>query len=170
MNSYLKDIAKIPLYSENSIPYAETEDDLASKSVPDENPLGIGRISNSIVESATSKRKDSLEQEFDIISDEEVEEIKGELERKSYHAPHAEIYYHNQYPGAGENIDQHNQLLNGHLLYNNNFQAAGVYHAPQEAQSYPAQNQPSMINWAFGKPLVKRIIRGHKIGIPTIFR
>ena len=160
LNSYLKDTAKIPLYSENNIPYAETEDDLASKSVPEENPLGIGRVSH-FVESATAKRKDSIEAEFDIISDEEIEEIKEEIDRNSRRVPPAEIYDSNQYPGAGLHAN-HERNYNSQVMYNSYNQPAGLYTPLQPPQNIPQGNQPSTANWAFGKPLRKRIFKGSK--------
>ncbi|CAI2376631.1 unnamed protein product [Moneuplotes crassus] len=158
MNSYLKNIAKIPLYSENSIPYAETEDDLASKSVPDENPLGIGKVQKGIIPSATCKRKDSIEEEFDIISDNEIEEMKEEFDRRSSHAAPAEIYYSNSYPGAEEaDYNRYSDQQPQYLL--NNGYPAGVYHPPQPIPAYPHQTQPSTANWAFGQPVIKRVMR-----------
>jgi len=150
VNSYLRDIAKIPLYSEGNIPVAETEDDLASKSVPDENPMGVGLIPKSI-EGATVKRKDSLEGDFDIITEDELEEAKYYAERRfTGYAP--DHVYNGAYPSAGY-VDEQSQNNYPRLLSPQFNQPSGSF-VPQ-----PTRAIPTAENWAYGKPLLRSVFQ-----------
>ena len=70
-----------------------------SNGIPDETAVGVGRIPISSIEKSITKRKDSIEWEFDIITDEEANEAKVcANNRFTGYAP--ENIYSSGYPGA----------------------------------------------------------------------
>uniref|UniRef100_A0A7S3N9Y9 Uncharacterized protein n=1 Tax=Euplotes harpa TaxID=151035 RepID=A0A7S3N9Y9_9SPIT len=159
VNSYLRDVMNIGMYSEGDVPVAETEDDLASKSIPDENPRGIGRMPT-VIESATCKRRDSFEDSFDIITDEEAREVReATLNRFTGYAP--VNIYQGGYPGAGNEANVR-PAPNFNMNFAPQYQQPVPVYVPPPPLAYQQHHQcnSNILNWGFGIKNIRRIANG----------
>ena len=174
MNKELKQKERKSHGSENDL-FSDFDDSEVSnpESIPDENPMGL-EDTRRVVDTATAKRKDSIEDEFDIITDEEIKEVTNS--RRTTYAPQLNYVY----PGTqGVQIRPQTQVYPQTLQpqynqpaptyyppsynsgYNNGYNSA--YNQPAPTYYPPGYNnnraQPQVVNWAFGKPLMGRVAR-----------
>lgn len=132
--------------------------------------MGVDRLPT-VVSTATAKRRDSVEDEFDIVTDDEVRDIMNE--RYSNYIPKeapapvsapVPAYPQNLvYPGTSGLYTGPNVYSNAHPHYlpSQFHQPAPTYYPPGYNNPY---NQPQVVNWAFGKPMGKRV-RRNQFGI-----